>query len=282
MPTTFARPELLASPVWVAHNHSRPGVRVLDCRWRVDGSGRRHFAEGHIPGAVYVDWARELANGDEPRRFQLADPDIVAEALSRAGVERESTVVVCDDMYALYASRVWWSLRAYGVEAARILDGGWPAWLDAGLPISTAAAPVPPATFVPTDASSRRVTAEELSGLVRAGTATIIDARTPADYLGQGGPDPRRGHIRGAVNVPAALLSKEGSQAFPTADDLSRLFARAGVQPGRRIVTYDATGIGAAKAAFALELLGFDEVAVYDAGWPDWAARPEAEFPVEA
>ncbi|MDQ3938640.1 MAG: sulfurtransferase [Chloroflexota bacterium] len=281
MPTTFARPELLASPVWVVQNNSRPDVRVVDCRWRVDGSGRRYFAEGHVPGAVYVDWASELAQGDEQRRFELAGPDAVAQALSRAGVDREATVVVCDDMYSLYASRVWWTLRAYGVERARILDGGWPAWLDAGLPISTAAESVAPTTFVPSATTGRRVTAEELAPLVNAGRATIIDARAPADYLGQGGPDPRRGHIRGALNVPAALLSTEGSQAFPPADALSRIFARAGVQPGRPIVTYDATGIGAAKIAFALELMGFDQVAVYDAGWPDWAARPEEEFPVE-
>src|SRR3970040_481466 len=67
MPATFARPELLASPDSLAEHLSRPGIRVVDCRYRVDGTGRQVHAAGHIPGAVHLDWAHELIEARAPR-----------------------------------------------------------------------------------------------------------------------------------------------------------------------------------------------------------------------
>ena len=70
-----------------------------------------------------------------------------------------------------------------------------------------------------------------------------------------------------------------GDQTFQDAETCGRLFTNAGVQRGRRVVTYDGSGIAAAKAAFVLGLLGYPDVAVYDAGWSDWGAR--ADLPVD-
>ncbi len=266
---------------WLAQNQARPDVRVLDCRWRVDGSGRRLHAEGHVRGSVYVDWATELVDRDDPLPFQLARPEAVAETMSRAGVGNESTVVVLDDTYSLYAARVWWSLRAYGLDRVRVLDGGWPAWVDARQPVSTAASEIEPATFTPATPPVGRVDADDVRALLGSATVQIVDARTPAEYLGQGGPGPRRGHIRGALNLPAALLVQDGTQAIPPAPALARLFGQHGVTLGRRVVTYDATGIGAAKLALCLALMGYQGVSLYDGGWPDWAARGD-DHPIDS
>ncbi|HSH22345.1 MAG TPA: sulfurtransferase [Candidatus Caenarcaniphilales bacterium] len=283
MPTTFARPELLASVDWLAESLSRSGLRLLDCRWRVDGSGRRHFSDGHIPGAVHLDWAEQLVDAEDPLPFQLAGPEAFASAMIGAGVADGTTVVLYDDTQSLYAARVWWTLRAYGFESARLLDGGWPAWLASGRPISTAAPRERSSTvFTPRLDPRRRLSTADVASLVRSGRALLVDARTPAEYHGQGGPGERRGHIAGAVSLPAALLSEEGGHRFPPADVLAQVITAAGIARGRRIVVYDAAGIGAAKVAFALELLGFEDVAVYDPGWTDWAPRPQEDYPVES
>ena len=282
MPVTFARADLLANPAWVAQNLSNPALHVLDCRWRVDGSGARSHAVGHVPGSIYVDWAADLSESGATGTQQLAPPAAFAAAMSRAGVDDGKTVVLLDDTQSLFAARAWWSLLAYGFTAAAILDGGWQGWLEAGLPVSGAATKVEPTNFHPRPDARRRVTSAELLTLVRAGEAQLVDARTPAEYLGQGGPGPRRGHLPRAVNLPAALLAEAGGQALPTAVKLARLFAQRGLDDERPVIAYDTSGVGAAKLAFCLELMGFGTVAVYDAGWTDWAARPADEgFTIE-
>ena len=247
----------------------------------MDGSGRRAHAEGHIPGSVYVDWATDLIDPEDPLPYQLAKPEAFAAAMVRTGVGDGVTVVLLDDTYSLYASRVWWSLQAYGIGSARVLDGGWPAWLESGGPISTAASDVQAVAFSPDPRPRRRATAEDVLQVLRSG-GQVVDARTPAEYLGQGGAGPRRGHIRGALNVPAALLVQDGSQALPSAEQLGRILREGGVAQAKPTTTYDATGVGAAKLCLCLALLGYEDVALYDGGWSDWAARDEAGYPVES
>jgi len=283
MPTTFARPELLASPDWLAESLSRPGVRVLDCRWRVDGSARYEFSRGHIPAAVHLDWPYQLVDIDDPLPFQLVGPTAFAAAMIRAGVGDGMTVVVYDDTQSMYAARVWWSLRAYGFESVKVLDGGWPAWVESGRPTSTGTPQTDTqVVFTPRLDPRRRLSTADVASLLESDRALLLDVRTPAEYLGQGGLGPRRGHIAGAVNVPAAHFSDNSGHGFPPAERLIKLLARSGVDRSRRIVVYDATGIGAAKVAFTLELLGYEDVALYDGGWADWAPRSGDDYPVES
>ena len=276
MSGTYARPELLASPDWLAEHLGRQGVRVVDCRYRVDGSARELHAEGHIPGATFLDWAKELVDPDQAVPFQLAGPEAVARALGSAGIGDGMTAVLYDDTASLYAGRVWWSLQVYGFESVRVLDGGWVAWRNSGRPISTAAHGSPePATFTPRMEPSRVLSTGDVRALLGSREVDLVDVRAPAEYRGQGGNAVRLGHIPGALNVPATLLTVPGDQTFQDAETCGRLFASAGVQRGRRVVTYDGSGIAAAKAAFVLGLLGYPDVAVYDAGWSDWGARPD-------
>ena len=151
----YPRPELLATADWLAENLGRPEIRVVDVRWRPDGTGRAVHAGGHIPGATYLDWATELIEpDDESGLFLLAGPDRMAEALGRAGIGSGTTVVLYDDTAGLYAARAWWSLRAYGFESSRILDGGLRAWTAAGRELSNAS--LPPTAATPARASSIR------------------------------------------------------------------------------------------------------------------------------
>src|SRR4051794_11514481 len=109
--TGFARPELLASTEWLPGELGRPHVRLVDCRWRPDGTGGALFGAGHIPGATYLDWRTELseAASEEPgHALRLASPDSVLDFMHRAGVGAASTLVLYDDTLGLYAARAWW------------------------------------------------------------------------------------------------------------------------------------------------------------------------------
>ncbi len=276
----YPRPELLASTGWLGENLGRPDLRIVDVRWRPDGTGRAVHAAGHIPGAAYIDWATELVDTeDEAGLFLLAGPDKVAAALGRAGVGSGTTLVLYDDTASLFAARAWWSLRVYGFESARILDGGLGAWTAEERPISNATAPPEPASFTPRAQARLRLSTTDVRGLLGSPDVLLLDARAPAEYRGLEGNTRRLGHIPGAVNVPVAAMTESGTGRFRPGEAIRDRFLKANVTRGRRMVCYDGSGIAAAKLAFLLTLVGHDDVAVYDGGWAEWGNR--LDLPVD-
>jgi thiosulfate/3-mercaptopyruvate sulfurtransferase len=271
---------MLASTEWLAEQLGRPEIRVLDVRWRPDGTGRNAFLTGHIPGAVHLDWSAELIDRDEALpSFLLAGPAQVAGALGRAGVGDGTSVVIYDDTLSLYAARTWWSLRVYGLESARILDGGFPGWADDGHPVSNADVPPMPSSFTPRAQPRMRLTTSDVRGLIGSRHVMLLDARAPAEFRGLEGNARRLGHIPGALNLPIAAMTQPGTQRLKSAEELRQLAHKVNVVRGRRLVCYDGSGIAAAKLAFVLTLLGHDDVAVYDGGWAEWGDR--LDLPVE-
>lgn len=280
----LARPEYLATTDWLGEQLGRSGVRILDARWRPDGSGADVHNAGHIPGSVHVDWRTELVDtDDEGDAIRLASSNRVAAVAARACIGDGSTVVVYDDTQGLYAARVWWSLRAHGLESVRVLDGGFPAWVEEGRKVSNAAVDVGlgqlPVTFTPRGPNGMRLTTSDVRGLLGSPDVTLLDARAPAEYKGFEGNTRRLGHIPGAINVPVGTMHTAGSQRLRDGDELRDRLHAANVSRGRRMVTYDGSGIAAAKLAFILTLLGHEEVAVYDGGWAEWGNR--LDLPVD-
>lgn len=280
MSGAHARPELLASPDWLAENLGRHELRILDVRWRPDGTSQVVFNGGHAPGATHLDWREALTDRAAPEgTLLLAPPDQVAAVLAGAGIGNGTTVVVYDDTASLYAARTWWSLRACGLDSVRILDGGFGAWLASGRPVSHAVPEPQRATFTPRAELRLRLTASDARALVGSTDALFLDARAPTEYRGFAGSGRRLGHIPGAVNLPVAGTTTPGTGRFLDGGDLRELLAAAGVSRARRIVCYDGTGIGAAKLAFVLALMGHEDVAVYDGGWAEWGNR--LDLPIE-
>jgi thiosulfate/3-mercaptopyruvate sulfurtransferase len=278
--TGLTRPELLVSTSWLAENIGRPEIRILDVRWRPDGSGSAAYAAGHIPAAAYIDWRSELIEpAEDDEVLLLAGPDRVAAAMGRAGVGDGTTVVIYDDTQNLFSSRVWWSLRAYGFESVRLLDGGLPAWAGEHRTLSNAQQTPATATFTPRSQLAIRLTTADVRRLLGSPDVQILDARAPAEYRGFEGNAKRLGHIPGAVNVPVGATNRPGSQHLRDADELRSILHKANVARGPRLVCYDGSGVAAAKLAFVLSLLGHDDVAVYDGGWAEWGNR--FDLPVE-
>ncbi|MEO7663960.1 MAG: sulfurtransferase [Candidatus Limnocylindrales bacterium] len=278
----FAHPELLATPEWLADQLGRPEVRIVDVRWRPDGTAPSAFAAGHIPGAAYIDWRLELIEPEDAEAgpgLRLAGPDQLAAAMGRAGVGDGTSLVLYDDSLGLYAARAWWSLRVYGFESARILDGGLPAWLAERRPLSNASYPPAAATFTPRANPRMRLTTADVRAVLGSPEVLLVDARPSAEFRGLEGNARRLGHIPGAVNVPVGAMHLPGTQRLREAAVLRDQLLKANVARGGRIVVYDGAGIGAAKLAFVLSLLGHDDVALYDGGWAEWGDR--LDLPVD-
>jgi thiosulfate/3-mercaptopyruvate sulfurtransferase len=276
---SLARPEFLVGTEWLAERLDRPEIRILDVRWRPDGTGRSVHAAGHIPGAAYLDWRAELVDEGDEDVFLLASADKVAAAAGRAGVGDGTMLVIYDDTQGLYAARTWWSLGVYGFESARILDGGSVAWALEGRPVSNATIAPTPATFTARNQLRMRLTTSDVRGLLGSPEVTLLDARAPAEFRGFEGNTKRLGHIPGAINVPVGAMSQPGTQRLRDGDELREILHKANVSRGRRMVCYDGSGIAAAKLAFILTLVGHEDVAVYDGGWAEWGDR--LDLPVD-
>lgn len=270
----FARPELIATPDWLADNLDRPDVRVVDVRWRPDGTAPQLHAAGHVPGAIHIDWRTSVVWPSEGAdMLLLASPERMADTMAAAGVADGTTVVLYDDTLSYQAARAWWSLRAYGFDTARVLDGGYQAWSEGARPIAEGGEVAVPSQFTPRLQARRHVTTADVRGLLGAPDVLLVDARGPAEFHGYEGNVRRLGHIPGAVNVPVAATHLPGSPRLRDPDELRTLLLKANVTRGRRLVCYDQSGVAAAKLAWVLSLLGHEDVAVYDGGWADWGAR---------
>lgn len=270
----FARPELIATPAWLADNVGRRDLRVVDVRWRPDGTAAQLHAAGHVPGAVHVDWQASVVEPTEDASMLLlSSPERMANAMGAAGVADGTTVVLYDDTLSYHAARAWWSLRAYGFDTACVLDGGYPAWSEGGRSIAVGTEAARPSQFTPRLQRRRHVTTADVRTLLGAPDVQLVDARGPAEYHGYEGNVRRLGHIPGAVNLPVAATHLPGSQMLRDPDELRALLLKANVTRGHRLVCYDQSGLAAAKLAWVLTLLGHEDVAVYDGGWADWGAR---------
>ncbi|HYO44968.1 MAG TPA: sulfurtransferase [Candidatus Limnocylindrales bacterium] len=270
----FARPELIATPAWLAENLGRPDVRVLDLRWRPDGTAPTLYAAGHIPGAIHVDWQTSVVEATpDADMLLLASPGRLAEAMGAAGVGDGMTAVLYDDTLSYHAARAWWTLRAYGFESARVLEGGFSAWTDGTFPVGGGEETATPARLTPRLQARRHVTTGDVRGLLGAPDVLLVDARGPAEFHGYEGNVRRLGHIPGAVNVPVAAMHQPGTQHLREPAELRSLLLKANITHRRRLVCYDQSGVAAAKLAWVMTLLGQEDVAVYDGGWAEWGAR---------
>jgi thiosulfate/3-mercaptopyruvate sulfurtransferase len=254
---------------------------VLDVRWRLGGPpGRDDHAAAHVPGAVFVDLDTELAAPPGAGgRHPLPDPAALQAALRRAGVREGSRVVAYDDGNGSVAARAWWLLRWAGVPADRVavLDGGWAAWREEGLPVSSAPVVPEPGDVVVRPGGMPVLDADGAAAL--ATTGVLLDARAEQRYRGESEPvDPRPGHIPGARNAPAtANVGADGRWLAPAA--LADRFTALGAGPETEVGAYCGSGVTAAALVLALEHARLRPperpAALYPGSWSQWSADPE-------
>jgi thiosulfate/3-mercaptopyruvate sulfurtransferase len=285
MSATYRHPESLVTTEWLSRHLDDPRVRVFECtqylRYRPEGSdapydvesGRADFDRAHIPGAGFLDVQQQLSDATSPPhlRFTLPAPDALAAAFARLGVGDGLRVVLYSRGRPVWATRVWWMLRAIGFDDAAVLDGGFEKWRAEGRALSTEAPALSAATLTPRPRPGLFVGKEEVVRAMSDPGTRVVNALAPDLHRGENGRYGRRGRIPGSVNVPAAALVDAGSNTFVPAADADRAFREAGVDPSARTLVYCGGGIAATLDAFLLHQLGHEELCVYDASMSEWA-----------
>lgn len=283
MPGMLTLPGPVVDVGWLHDHLAHPGLRVADVRWALAGPpGRERYAEGHVPGAVFLDAESELSSpGEGPGRHPVPTAEKLARILGERGIGDEHAVVAYDDAGGSIAARLWWLFRHHGRDGrCAILDGGIEAWTGAGLPLVTAASEHPPATWTPGEPRDDLVSTADVEAAL-GGPTLLLDARAAERYRGETEPiDPRPGHIPGARSAPwAANLGLDGR--FLPSEGLRRRYADLGAAD-RPTIAYCGSSLTATHDLLAMELAGIEGGRLYEGSWSDWSsdpARPAATGP---
>jgi thiosulfate/3-mercaptopyruvate sulfurtransferase len=258
-----------------------PNWAVVDCRFWLDDTekGRLDYKKAHIPGAIYAHLDEDLSGPvvpDETGRHPLPDVDRLAQKLGSWGIGPETQVVAYDDRGGMIAARLWWLLRWLGHETVAVLDGGYPAWVAEGHPITGEVPSPEPRNFTPALQPELVLTAKDVLQRFGDPGSILVDSRARERYRGEEEPiDPVAGRIPGAVNYFwNDNLDPKGHMQLKQVLR-GRFESLFGDVPVERVTFYCGSGVTAAHNALAVAHSGLGMPRIYAGSWSEWIADPE-------
>jgi thiosulfate/3-mercaptopyruvate sulfurtransferase len=261
----YPNAKILIQPDALKGSESKPAI--------LDARDEKAYLAGHIPGAIRLpaaEWGKAVPD----------TPEAWARRLAQLGLTKETPLVVYAGADVRDAARAWWLLRYAGAEDVRLLDGGVPAWQQAGGAAETkehAAKPVEPGKPAKTDRLAEK---KDVLAILKDKSSQILDARSDAEFCGTAGAANRKGHIPGATAIEwTELLTAD--KKFKSPEELKKLFADRKVDLDKPAVTYCQSGGRAAVLAFGLELMGAKHVRNYYKSWSEWGNAEDTPVEVE-
>ncbi len=269
----YRHPDVLVSTDWVADHLDDPNVVVAE-----SNEDPLLYPSGHIPGAVEVDWTRDL---NDPLRRDYLDREGFAALAERIGLTPDTTIVFYGDKNNWWATYAFWVFRLFGHANARIMDGGRLKWTKEERPLTTDV-PVRPSATYPApqrDDARHRVFRDDVLKHVKAG-GPLVDVRSPEEFSGERMHMPdypnegalRGGHIPGAANIPWSRAIDPSNGTFLNSDALRSIYeGEAGLSADDEVVAYCRIGERSSHTWFVLTyLLGYNNVRNYDGSWTEW------------
>lgn len=255
-----------------------PGLAIVDASWYLPAAGRNgrdEYDAAHIPGAVFFDQDL-IADKESGLPHTLPSPELFARHVGAMGITADETVVVYDGPGMFSAPRVWWMFRVMGVKNVLVLDGGLDGWKATGFPVTDEVTKIAATLFTPSFNEAKVVSFKEMSKVVEEYSSQIADARAAGRFTGRDA-EPREGmrsgHMPGARNVPVGTLSENGK--LKSLNSLREIFADAGVDLNKPVVTSCGSGVTAAVITLALTSLGHEDNRLYDGSWSEWGSRQD-------
>jgi thiosulfate/3-mercaptopyruvate sulfurtransferase len=267
----MARDSVLVSADWAEKNLGAEGVVFVE----VD-EDTSAYDGGHIPGAVRLDWKKDLQ--DQVRR-DFVNQQQFQELLSARGIGNDDTVVLYGGNNNWFAAYAYWYFKLYGHRDVKLIDGGRKKWELDGRPLTAELPDRAETAYVaqPQDKSLRAFRDDVLAAI---GTVNLIDVRSPDEYAGRllapahlpQEQAQRAGHVPTALSVPWSKAANEDG-TFKSDDELRDLYAGAGLDDSKPTIAYCRIGERSSHTWFVLrELLGHDDVKNYDGSWTEWGS----------
>ena len=268
----YAHPETVVSTDWVAEHLNDPAVRLVEVD--VDTAA---YDQGHIPGAVSLNWKTELQ--DQVTR-DIVDQRQLEELLGRRGIGNDTTIVLYGDNNNWFGAYAFWLLKVYGHQDVRVMNGGRKKWVDEGRALTTEVPDYPAADYRarPADLSIRTFR-DDMRAVLGNAAYGLVDVRSPAEYTGELLAPPglsetaqRGGHIPGAQNIPWSQAVREDG-TFKSPEELRALYEGKGITSDKNVIAYCRIGERSSHTWYVLKyLLGYPNVRNYDGSWTEWGS----------
>jgi thiosulfate/3-mercaptopyruvate sulfurtransferase len=270
----------LVSTEWLADEIGATDLVVVDASYHLPDTGRDALAEyaaGHIPGAVFPNLA-DLVDPASSLDNTLPPAPLFAARIGALGIGDASRVVLYDDSAIKSAARGWFLFaRLFGARQVAVLDGGLGKWRSEGRALATGRESLPEQRFTARSEAARLRTKPEVLAMLAHGREQLVDARGAPRFAAieqESRPGLASGHIPGSRNVPYKTLFADDGTFRDTAA-LKAVLEQAGVDLARPVVATCGSGMTACALAFALHLVGKDDVTLYDGSWSEWGADPD-------
>ena len=266
----YASTSRLVTTEWVSNNLDNKNVKVIDIR------KPENYAEGHIPGALNLSY-KELQVETNGVKGMIPSGDQIAAKLSSLGVESDDTIIIYDHIKNLWSTRLLWTLAVYGHEDTRMMDGSYGLWEKEGKTISTENPTVKSTKYSFTGQARPELVIgiDQVLSSIDDKSSVVLDTRSADEYAGRDVRAERGGHIPESIHVEWVQNVDEDGK-FLSADKLKSLYGGASVTEELDIYTLCQTAVRATHSWFVLEdLLGYDDVAVYDGSWTEWGNIPD-------
>ncbi len=266
----YANPAALVSTQWVADHLNDANVRLLEVD--VDTSA---YAQGHIQGAVGINWTTQLG---DPVRRDIPSKEDWEKLLSESGIGNDTRIIFYGDNNNWFAAFAYWVSKIYGHQNGALMNGGRKKWEAEGRPYTTDT-PSPARASYTAQQPNLSLRAFLRDVLDRPAGTALVDVRSPAEFNGEVIAPPgmtetaqRAGHVPGAANIPWAQAANEDG-TFKTPDELRQLYSGKGVTSDKDVIAYCRIGERSSFSWFVLkELLGFKNVKNYDGSWTEYGS----------
>jgi thiosulfate/3-mercaptopyruvate sulfurtransferase len=271
----------IVSVQWLKENLSAENLVVFDASMKpiVPVANPAPEQRVYIPGSLRFDFDDVLTDHNTSLPHMMPGAEFFTGEMQKMGVDQDSAIVVYDKDGIYSSPRAWWMFRMMGHDSVAVLDGGLPAWIQAGYEtVPTLATPKRHGDFASRPRPDLFVDSNFVLQALADPMFSVIDARSAGRFRGEE-PEPRpglrNGHMPNAVNIPHTSLLENGKMLPVT--KLKNIFEP---YKDKKMIFSCGSGVTSCVIALAAEQAGYKNLAVYDGSWTEWG-QPDSGLPVE-
>jgi len=267
---------------WLKRNLNNPQIKIIDSTWHMPASGLNAFEifkEKHIPNALFID-LEEISDQESKLPHMMPNSKYFSKKISSLGIKHDDHLIIYDTYGMFSAARIWFMFKAFGHKNVSILNGGFPAWLDAGGESSNKINKLKSTNYRANLNKSLIVNYKEVLDNITTNEYQTLDARSPDRFSGiseEPRPNMKSGHIPKSKNLYFNELIDQESKKFIKNGEILNLIKKKDIDLEKKIICSCGSGVTACIIKFAIELIDKNKnIKIYDGSWSEWGTIEES------